>query len=127
MDQRFAKSAYILARWVQIRGEGVETFPGEVQFYFEHLIDIPRIGKRIHRFAYVKWFESDCMRHSYAIGELESGIEIWSKDFYEEGRDSILPVHSILSRFVAGSIKMGSGQNLRERLIVIPLNSRFHL
>src|SRR5881275_3096847 len=34
-------------------------------------------------------------------------IELWKKDFYELSQDCIIPIHSILGRFIAGTMKIG--------------------
>ena len=44
---RYRKNSYILAKFIQ-ENESVNTFPGEVQFYFTHTIDLQLVRKRIN-------------------------------------------------------------------------------
>src|SRR5207248_4650222 len=53
---RYQKNSYILAKFIQ-DNETINTFLGEVQFYFTHTIDLP-IGSKIHQLAFVKWYQS---------------------------------------------------------------------
>jgi len=43
---RYRKNSYILAKFIQ-DNESIDTFPGEVQFYFTHTIDLPT-GSKTH-------------------------------------------------------------------------------
>ena len=49
---RYRKNSYILAKFIQ-DNEMIDTFPGEVQFYFTHTIDLPT-GSKMHQLAFVK-------------------------------------------------------------------------
>ena len=49
---RYRKNSYILAKFIQ-ENESVDMFPGEVQFYFTHTIDLPT-GSKMHQLAFVK-------------------------------------------------------------------------
>src|SRR5207248_3300675 len=51
---RYRKNSYILAKFIQ-DNETIDTFPGEVQFYFTHTIDLPT-GSKTHQLAFVKWY-----------------------------------------------------------------------
>src|SRR5437879_142146 len=53
---RYRKNSYILAKFIQ-DNETIDTFPGEVQFYFTHTIDLPT-GSKTHQLAFVKWYQS---------------------------------------------------------------------
>ena len=44
---RYRKNSYILAKFIQ-DNETIDTFPGEVQFYFT----------KTHQLAFVKWYQS---------------------------------------------------------------------
>ena len=51
---RYQKNSYILAKFIQ-DNEMIDMFPGEVQFYFTHTIDLPT-GLKMHQLAFVKWY-----------------------------------------------------------------------
>src|SRR5256886_8775085 len=53
---QYRKNSYILAKFIQ-DNEMIDTFPGEVQFYFTHTIDLPT-GSKTHQLAFVKWYQS---------------------------------------------------------------------
>ena len=50
---RYMRNSHILAKFIQ-SDETTDVFPGEVQYYFEHSLDLP-IGKITHHLAFVKW------------------------------------------------------------------------
>ena len=51
---RHEKSSYILARFVQDDGT-VDTYPGQVQFFFEHTVYKPQ--SLVHSLALVRWYK----------------------------------------------------------------------
>ena len=51
---RYLKSSFILAKFVQ-ENDLIDMFPGQVQYYFEHEVNLPE-EKKTHSLAYVKWF-----------------------------------------------------------------------
>ena len=51
---RYRKNSHILAKFIQ-NNETVDTFPGEVQFFFTHTIVLPT-GTKTHQLAFVKWY-----------------------------------------------------------------------
>ena len=53
-------------------------------------------------------------------------IELWKKDFYELSQDCIIPVHNILGRFIAGTMKIGK-RSPTEYLSVVPINKKIHI
>ena len=48
------------------------------------------------------------------------------RDFYELSRDCIILIHSILGRFIAGTMKIGK-KNPKEYLSVISINKKIHI
>ena len=50
-----AKSSYILAKFITNDGT-VDYYPGQVQFYFTHTIDLPN-GLTEHFLAFVRWYQ----------------------------------------------------------------------
>src|SRR5205807_5967223 len=64
---------------------------------------------------HIRWLLSDGMIRQM-IAEVDfidnddekiCNIELWKRDFYELSRDCIIPIHSILGRFIAGTMKIG--------------------
>lgn len=121
---RHEKSSYILARFVQ-HGDTIDIYPGQVQFFFEHTIYNPQPS--IHSLALVKWYKPvrDNIRFYCQVdNDIEScNIELWSKEFYEMGRDSIIPIHNILGKFIKCNFNVGK-RKIKEYMAVIPLNKK---
>lgn len=122
------KSSYILARFMQEDGT-IDTYPGQVQFFFEHSIYLNNNSQpSIHSLALVKWYKpvSDHRTRYYCQvdNDIKScNIELWSKEFYEMARDSIIPIHNILGKFVKCNFSIGK-RNPIEYMAVIPLNKK---
>jgi len=132
MSSRYLKNACILAKFIQ-GNQGNETtdlFPGQVQYYFEHTIKISGEFKT-HRLAFVRWYKPAPNRHirfytSIDENEKSSNIELWQSDFYDLGRDCIIPIHYIYSRFVSSEFAIGKKKPVSYKA-VIPINRQFHL
>lgn len=126
MSSRHQSSACILAKFAGVREEQIDTYPGQVQYYIRHVLE-KRNGERIpHYLAYVRWYRpasTSANRFHYGA---ESAIELWTEDFYEASRDSLIPVHQIAGRFVAIKVTLGSRRQ-STYLAAVPLNRRFHL
>ncbi|PKY38938.1 hypothetical protein RhiirA4_452040 [Rhizophagus irregularis] len=104
-SKRHIRSAKILSQFTH--GNTKETYPRVVQFYFEHTIHLPE-GSKNHALAFVRWYrpanDHNTRFHCRINDEVEScNIELWKKEFFEYSRDCIIPIHSILGRFVEGS------------------------
>ena len=124
---RHEKSSYILARFVQ-NDDTVDTYPGQVQFFFEHTIYLN--NKSItHSLALVKWYkpvQDHKIRYYCQVDDDDinsCNIELWSNEFYNLGRDSIIPVHNVLSKFIKSKFYVGV-KNPKEYMAVIPLNKK---
>jgi hypothetical protein len=129
---RHIRSANVLSQFVLDDGNTTDTYPGQVQFFFEHNIQLPN-GNQKHYLAFVRWHKKSKdhrTRFHCQINNNDNGnicnIELWEKDFYELGRDCIIPIHNILGRFVAGTMKIGK-KNPKEYLTVIPINRKIHI
>lgn len=121
---RHVKSSYILARFVQEDGT-IDTYPGQIQFFFEHTVYL-NSKESTHSLALVKWYKPVGDRYYCQVdNEIEScNIELWSNDeFYRMGRDSIIPIHNILGKFVKCNFNIGK-KKLKEHMAVIPLNKK---
>jgi hypothetical protein len=126
---RYMKNSYILANFIQ-ENETIEVFPGQVQFFFEHVIRLPD-GDHVHRLAFVKWYlpveDRQKRFHCQINNDNDScNIEIWKHDFYSIGRDSIIPVHNIYGRFIPSKFTIGQ-RNPITYMAVIPINRHFHI
>jgi hypothetical protein len=129
ISPRYKKNSYILANFIQ-ENEITERFPGQVQYFFEHTVKLLD-GYHTHRLAFVKWYlpvESRQKRFYCQINQDENScnIEMWKYDFYNTGRDSIIPVHNIYSRFVASNFIIGK-RNPITYMAVIPINRHFYI
>jgi hypothetical protein len=51
---RHIKNSFILAKF--ITDNGVDCYPGQVQYFFKHTIDLPE-GLVDHNLAYVRWYQ----------------------------------------------------------------------
>ena len=89
-------------------------------------------GAKTHFLAFIKWYkpaEDIRSRYHYQIDNNNiriCNIELWKKEFYELGRDCIIPIHNILGRFVAGLMTIGR-KKPKEFLSVIPINRKIHI
>jgi hypothetical protein len=126
---RYLKNSYILARFVQ-ENDSVEVFPGQVQYFFEHEVNLPG-GKRTHLLAYVRWFlpapNHNTRFHCRIDDDVRScNVEIWTTNFYDISRDCIIPVHDIFGRFIPANFEIGIRRPVTY-MAVIPIGKRFHM
>ncbi len=126
---RYLKNSFILANFIQ-ENDSVELYPGQVQYFFEHEVKLP-IGRQTHKLAYVKWFlpapSHQTRFHCQVDDDVRScNIEVWRKDFYDIGRDCIIPVHNIFSRFIPSKFEIGKRKPVTY-MAVIPIGRRFHM
>lgn len=124
---RYNKSSYILARFVQDDGS-VDTYPGQVQFFFEHMIYLNN-QPITHSLALVKWYKpvrDSQIRYYCQVDDDDinsCNIELWSNEFFEMSRDSIIPIHNILGKFIKCNFSIGTRTTI-EYMAVIPLNKK---
>jgi hypothetical protein len=124
---RHEKSSYILARFEQDDGT-IDTYPGQVQFFFEHAIYLNNSQPLTHSLALVKWYkpvgDHKIRYHCQVDNDVKScNIELWTNEFYTMGRDSIIPIHNILGKFIKCNFNIGK-RKLKECMAVIPLNKK---
>lgn len=84
-----------------------------------------------HRLPFVKWYlpAEDQQKRFYCRVNNDNNscnIELWKYDFYNTGRDSIIPVHNIYARFIASDFIIGK-RNPIKYMAVIPINRHFHI
>ena len=124
---RYSKNSYILAKFIQ-ENDLIEIFPGQVQFYFEHEINLQGV-KQNHYLAYVKWFQpapTHQARFHFQIDDTCCNVELWKEEFFVDDRDSIIPVHNIFGRFIPSRFAIGR-RNSVTYMAVIPIGRHFHI
>ena len=127
-SSRHAKSAYILAKFITHNNK-VVCYPGQVQYFFNHTVDLTNEGASSHNLAYVRWYkQANNARTQFYFSIKDDmktcNVELWTTEFYPESRDCIIPVHHILGRFVPIKYKIPSGS---EYLAINPINRKFHI
>lgn len=127
---RHIKSSFVLAKFISRDGKSVDTYPGQVQFFFEHNINLSS-QNLTHKLAYIKWYKaasSSSTRYHFSIDNDVGtcNVELWEDSFYPDSRDNIIPVHHILGRFVPVKYKKSERSNSRTYLAVVPVNRKFH-
>jgi hypothetical protein len=127
---RYQRSSYILAKFIQ-EDETIDIYPGHVQYYFEHTVQLPT-GPKTHRLAFVNWYlwtPNEKTRFHCRIGNWDDkscNVELWKYDFHKLSRDAIMPIHNIYSRFLPSKFTVGI-RNPTTYMAVIPINRQFHL
>ena len=127
---QYIRSSHILAKFIQ-SDETVDIYPGEVQYYFEHSIELPT-GTKLHHLAFVKWHLPATNRQTRFYCRANNNnyngcsVELWKNEYYDIDRDSIIPVHIIYSRFVSSQFTVGK-RNPVNYMAVIPINRQFYL
>src|SRR5688572_12915230 len=129
-SSRHIKNSFILAKFISNDGKSVDTYPGQVQYFFEHSINLYS-WNLTHKFAYVKWYKpvATSIRYHFSVDDdIETcNVELWENSFFPVARDNIIPIHNILGRFIPVKYKISKRSNARQYLAVIPLNRKFHL
>jgi hypothetical protein len=126
---RHDKSSRILARFVAMEDETIDSYPGQVQFYFDHTIYLPS-GEQTYHLAFVRWYKPvdnhETRFHVKIKGDdLSCNVELWEQEFYGLSRDCIIPIHQIYSRFIAGTYTIK--KDLNKYMAVIPLHRKYNL
>lgn len=91
-ESQSQRGAYIQVLFASGNDDRVVAWPGQVLYYFSHVL---RIGGQdhLHTFAVVQWFQESGNRHFE-----EQGLAVWKQGFRELQWDSILPIQRIYSR-----------------------------
>ena len=123
---RYEKSSFILARFVQDDGS-IDTYSGQVLFFFEHAIYLNNVSVT-HSLAFVKWYnpvKDPEIRYYCQVGDdvKSCNIELWTNEFFDLSRDSIIPIHNILGKFIKCKFYVGT-RNAKEYMAVIALNKK---
>jgi hypothetical protein len=123
---RHKKSSYILARFVQEDGT-IDIYLSQVQFFFEHLIYL-NLQPLTHSLALVKWYkpvQDHKLRYYFQVDDdvKSCNIELWSNEFYDMSRDSIIPIHNVLGKFIKCNFNVRT-RKIRDYMAIIPLNKK---
>ena len=125
ISSRYEKKSYIRAKFLAQRDNTVDVYPGQVQFFFQHVI-----GSTTYHLAYVQWYRPHQTRRfdlALANEDEACGAEIWQQEFYPTSRDCIIPIQMILSWFVPYSMEFTSKNRKYKVLVIILINKRFHI
>jgi hypothetical protein len=122
------KSAYVMAKFATTDGE-IDTYPGQIQFFFVHTVCVNGINSEDHYFAHIRWYKPTKNQFYFSVDNDEQtcNVELWETEFYPQSRDCIIPVHHILGRFVPAKYKISDRKNAKEYLAVNPISRKFHL
>ena len=106
----------------------VDCYPGQIQYFFKHTIDLPDRTFE-HNLVYIRWYKPTNSQFHFSVDNDQQtcNVELWSKDFYPERQDCIIPVHHILGRFVPVKYKLSTRQNAVEYLAINPINRKYHI
>ena len=105
----YIRLANILAQFI-LDDNITDTYLGQVQFFFEHSIVLPEEGLVTHYLTFIRWYVAAEDRRSWFHCQIDKeicNIELWKNNFYELGHNCIIPIHNLLSRFVAGTVNIG--------------------
>jgi hypothetical protein len=130
VSARHTNSSFVSAKFAT-NGDGVDTYPEQIQYFFTHTVDLPSGPKKYH-LAYIRWYQhtnSADTRYHFSIDDEERScnVELWNTNFYPESRDCIIPVHNILGRFVPVKYKLSSQKNAREYLAANLVNRKLNI
>ncbi|GBB84695.1 hypothetical protein RclHR1_11280005 [Rhizophagus clarus] len=127
---RHIKSSFVLAKFINRDGNSVDTYPGQIQFFFEHSVHLSS-HNLTHKLAYIKWYKLANLTSQFHFSiddDVETcNVELWEDSFYLSSRDNIIPIHNILSQFISVKYKKSDRSNAKEYLAIIPINRKFHL
>ncbi len=125
---RHVKSSYILAKFIT-SDRNVDCYPGQVQYYFSHTIDLPNRPTE-YFLAYVRWYQptdSPDVQYHFSDNEQTCNVELWGTKFYPESHDCIIPLYHILGRFVLVNYRISTRRNTREYLAINPINRKYYI
>jgi hypothetical protein len=118
--------SFISAFFIQSSHSNKASFPGVIEYFFEHYPIIDGVETR-HVFAFTRWFKNLGNSNQPYI---DSGLEFWDVDFEALDPLAILPVQKICS--YVGIVKYvpdaGRGRpNSRVKMLVFPTHKKLRL
>jgi hypothetical protein len=124
---RHQKSSYILSKF-EAQDGNIDTYPGQIQFFFVHDVAIDGINFVSHHLAYVRWYKPSQNRYYFRTNDEQTcNVELWDTEFYPKGRDCIIPVHHILGRFVPVKYKISDRRNAKELIAINLINRKYNI
>ncbi|RHZ50939.1 hypothetical protein Glove_487g4 [Diversispora epigaea] len=124
---RHQKSLYILTKFAS-EDDSIDIYLGQIQFFFVHEISINRINMENHYLAYVRWYKKIKNQFYFSVNKKQIyNVKLWDTEFYPKSRDCIIPVYHILGRFVPVKYKISDRKNIKEYLVVNPINRKYNL
>ena len=133
MSSRHIKSSFVIAKFITDDDNNVESYPGQIQYFFKHTINLPDHDEPLEHFlAFIRWYQpvrSESIRYHFSSDDNYStcNVELWNNEFYRESRDCIIPVHHILGRFIPVNYRISDHQNAKEYLAVNQINRKYHI
>ena len=132
MSSRHIKSSFVTAKFITDDDNNVESYPGQVQYFFKHTINLPDHEPFEHFLAFIRWYQPaslESIRYHFSSDNDYNtcNVELWNNEFYQESRDCIIPVHHILSRFIPVNYRISDQRNAREYLAVNQINRKYHI
>jgi len=104
MSSRHVNSSFVLALFKNQDGS-FDLYPGQVQYFFKHSINLPSRGLVEHKLAYIRWYKpvSLATTRFYFSSDDEAqtcNVKLWNTEFDIIRHDCIIPVHNIFSQFI---------------------------
>ncbi len=127
ISSRHLRSSFILTKFI-IKDGDTDCFPGQVQFFFVHKVNLPN-GELEHNLTFIWWYKHVISnRYHFSIDNDEvCNIELWDTEFYPEGRDCIILVHNILSKFVPVKYQISGQKNAKNYLAINLINRKLNI
>jgi hypothetical protein len=129
-SSRYVNSSFVLVNFVT-SDDKVDCYPGQVRYFFKHIVDLEDRAVE-HNLAFIRWYkpaETAKNRYYFSVDDEEStcNVELWRDEFLPDGRDCIVPVQNILSRFVPVEYQISTRQNAVKYIAVNPINRKFNI
>jgi hypothetical protein len=127
LSSRYVNSSFVLVNFIT-SDEVVDRYPGQVRYFFKHKVDFE--GETVeHNLAYIRWYKPAELaknRYYFSVDNI-CNVELWRDEFLPDGRDCIVPVQNILSRFVPVEYQISTRQNAVKYIAVNPINRKFNI
>ena len=82
MSSRHVKSSFVLAKFIT-EDDDIDCYPGQIQYFFKHTVDLPNNGLTEHFLAYIRWYKPESTRVRYYLSSGDTcNVELWGTEFY---------------------------------------------
>ena len=107
----------------------VDCYPGELQFFFTHEVNLNDNNLVKHHLAFIRWYKPTKNRYHFSIDDADQtcNVELWDTEFYLISRDCIIPIHHIFCCFIPAKYQISTCQNAKEYLAVNLINRKYNL